>query len=315
MRPKAPLPRGETKNAIYQVHCSSCEANYVGETGKRLQTRINNHMRGVTRMDPLSLVAEHWTDSGHTFASQSAKILGRGNDRVAREAIEAWHTETTSINRCVPFPAAYQALWTQRNERKSKREVRPDVNTNTGEPTTDLHVATPQIESDEGAVINTVASTTTPAMEEENNGVLPFLDVQVPRQEDGTLQTGVFRKATDTEKILHYNSNHPLSHKRSCVRTLHRIHTHYSTEAEKLRERKTLWHLFLANGYPRSFVNKCLYRRHTKTDGEKRQKPEIFRVLPYVRNVSEATERMLRPLSVGVGHRPEATIAPLNYAA
>ncbi|BHF82019.1 hypothetical protein SprV_0802515500 [Sparganum proliferum] len=149
-------------------------------------------------------------------------------------------------------------------------------------------------------------------MEEETNGVLSFLDVQVSRQEDGTLQTGVFRKATDTEKILHYNSNHPLSHKRSCVRTLfHRIHTHCSTEAEKLRERKTLWHLFLANGYPRSFVNKCLYRRHTKTDGEKRQRPEIFRVLPYVRNVSEATERMLRPLNVGVGHRPEATIRRL----
>ncbi|BHF70018.1 hypothetical protein SprV_0301306700 [Sparganum proliferum] len=149
-------------------------------------------------------------------------------------------------------------------------------------------------------------------MEEETNGVLSFLDVQVSRQEDGTLQTGVFRKATDTEKILHYNSNHPLSHKRSCVRTLfHRMHTHCSTEAEKLRERKTLWHLFLANGYPRSFVNKCLYRRHTKTDGEKKQKPEIFRVLPYVRNVSEATERMLRPLSVGVGHRPEATIRRL----
>ncbi|BHF63747.1 hypothetical protein SprV_0200674200 [Sparganum proliferum] len=149
-------------------------------------------------------------------------------------------------------------------------------------------------------------------MEEETDGMLSFLDVQVSRQEDGTLQTGVFRKATDTEKILHYNSNHPLSHKRSCVRTLfHRIHTHCSTEAEKLRERKTLWHLFLANGYPRSFVNKCLYRRHTKTDGEKKQKPEIFRVSPYVRNVSEATERMLRPLSVGVGHRPEATIRRL----
>ncbi|BHF78566.1 hypothetical protein SprV_0602167900 [Sparganum proliferum] len=145
-----------------------------------------------------------------------------------------------------------------------------------------------------------------------SNGVLSFLDVQVSRQEDGTHQTGVFRKAADTEKILHYNSNHPLSHKRSCVRTLfHRIHTHCSTEAEKLRERKTLWHLFLANGYPRSFVNKCLYRRHTKTDGEKKQRLEIFRVLPYVRNVSEATERMLRPLSVGVEHRPEATIRRL----
>ncbi|BHF73386.1 hypothetical protein SprV_0401646700 [Sparganum proliferum] len=148
-------------------------------------------------------------------------------------------------------------------------------------------------------------------MEEEINGVLPFLDVQLSTQEDRTLQTGVFRKATDTEKIVLYHSKHPLSHKRTCVRTLRRIYTHCSTEAEKLRERKTLWRLFLANGYPRSFVNKCLYRRHTKTDGEKKQRPEIFRALPYVSNVSEASERMRRPLSLGVGHRPEATIRRL----
>ncbi|BHF78339.1 hypothetical protein SprV_0602145200 [Sparganum proliferum] len=149
-------------------------------------------------------------------------------------------------------------------------------------------------------------------MEEEKDGTLSFLDVRITRQEDGTLQTGVFRKATNTEKILHYNSNHPLSHKRSCVRTLfRRINTHCSTEAEKLQERASLWHLLLVNGYPRSFINKCLFQRHTKTDGEANQKPEVLRVLPYMRNISEATERMLRPLNVGVGHRPEAIIRRL----
>ncbi|BHF84208.1 hypothetical protein SprV_0902735800 [Sparganum proliferum] len=48
-------------------------------------------------------------------------------------------------------------------------------------------------------------------MEEEKDGTLSFLDVRATRQEDGTLQTGVFRKATNTEKILHYNSDRPLS--------------------------------------------------------------------------------------------------------
>nr|VZI46282.1 unnamed protein product [Spirometra erinaceieuropaei] len=96
-------------------------------------------------------------------------------------------------------------------------------------------------------------------MEEEKDGEIPFLDVQVSRQEDGALQTGVFRKATDTAKTLHYSSYRPLSHKHSCVRTfILRINTHCSTEAEKLRERKSLWRLFLSNGYPRSFINKCL---------------------------------------------------------
>ncbi|BHF84152.1 hypothetical protein SprV_0902730200 [Sparganum proliferum] len=40
-------------------------------------------------------------------------------------------------------------------------------------------------------------------MEEEKDGGLSFLHVQVSRQENGALQTGVFQKATDTAKILH----------------------------------------------------------------------------------------------------------------
>nr|VZI38271.1 unnamed protein product [Spirometra erinaceieuropaei] len=164
---EGPLTRGETTHAIYRVQCNSCEANYVGETGGRLQSRVNEHVRAVRRMDPLSVVAEQCADSGHTFAFQNAKILGRSNNRVARGTIEARHTETTSRNSCVALPAAYQAIRSQLNEKKNNREVRPDMNSNTGEPTTDLHVATPQIGPDEGAVINTVASTTTPADEEK----------------------------------------------------------------------------------------------------------------------------------------------------
>ncbi|BHF75623.1 hypothetical protein SprV_0501871900 [Sparganum proliferum] len=125
----------------------------------------------------------------------------------------------------------------------------------------------------------------------ELNSIFPQIQFTMEEEKDGTLS---------------------LSSTCGCVRTLfRRINTHCSTEAEKLQERASLWHLFLVNGYPRSFVNKCLLQRHTNTDGEANQKPEVLRVLPYMRNISEATERMLRPLNVGVGHRPEATIRRL----
>ncbi|BHF58075.1 hypothetical protein SprV_0100102400 [Sparganum proliferum] len=124
MRPKAPLSRGETANVVYRVQCSSCEANYVGETGKRLQTRMSEHARAVRRMDQLSLVAEHCAASGHTFAFQNAEILGRGTDQTARETLEAWHTVPTSINRCTILPAAYQALRVRFNQRNQRQEVR-----------------------------------------------------------------------------------------------------------------------------------------------------------------------------------------------
>nr|VZI40631.1 unnamed protein product [Spirometra erinaceieuropaei] len=174
-------------------------------------------------------------------------------------------------------------------------------------------------------------------MEEEKDGEIPFLDVQVSRQEDGALQTGVFRKATDTAKILHYSSNQPLSHKRSCVRTLFlRINTHCSTEAEKLRERKSLWRLFLsngraethfsdlddrrselrylqrlfmANGYPRNFIERG--RQAGPSRRLVTERPTIWRALPYIDGVSEAVSRLLRLLGIGIVHRPESTIRHL----
>nr|VZH94993.1 unnamed protein product [Spirometra erinaceieuropaei] len=57
-------------------------------------------------------------------------------------------------------------------------------------------------------------------MEEEENNQLAFLDVLVCRKDCGGLKTKVFRKATNTTQILNFNSNHPISHKRSCVRAL-----------------------------------------------------------------------------------------------
>ncbi|VDL85650.1 unnamed protein product [Schistocephalus solidus] len=117
-------------------------------------------------MDPLSLVAEHCANSGYTFAFQNAEILDQGNERVNRETIEVWHTDTTSINRCVALPATYQALRAQLIERKNKHGIRPNVNPTTGEPRTYMHVTTPQFGADEGSVINTAALTTNPTDEE-----------------------------------------------------------------------------------------------------------------------------------------------------
>ncbi|VDN39812.1 unnamed protein product [Dibothriocephalus latus] len=160
MRPKDPLPRGETANVIYRVKCDSCAVDYFGETGKWLQTRMAEHCRAVRTMDPLSLVAEHCANSGHTFAFQNAEILARGNDRVVREAIEAWDTGTTSINHCVALPTAYQAVQTQLSEEKSKREHRRNANPHTCEPMVDTRVAELQADI---AIISSASSSGQPA--------------------------------------------------------------------------------------------------------------------------------------------------------
>nr|VZI36235.1 unnamed protein product [Spirometra erinaceieuropaei] len=78
-------------------------------------------------MDQLSLVAEHCAAFGHAFAFQDAEALGQGSDQTVRETLETWHATTTSINRCVPLPAAYQALRMKLNGQGYRRVVRPET--------------------------------------------------------------------------------------------------------------------------------------------------------------------------------------------
>ncbi|VDL94300.1 unnamed protein product [Schistocephalus solidus] len=98
-------------------------------------------------------------DSGHTFAFQNSEILGRESDRVARKTIDAWYTGTTSINRCVTLPTAYQALRTQLHDQKSQREHGPNVHPNKGESIADTHAIATQPRPDEGTVIASASST------------------------------------------------------------------------------------------------------------------------------------------------------------
>nr|VZI00047.1 unnamed protein product [Spirometra erinaceieuropaei] len=157
------------------------------------------------------------------------------------------------------------------------------------------------------ALLNSIFPDIQFTMEEELNNQLAFLDVQVTKLEDGWIRTRVYRKAANISQILHFKSNHPVGRKRSCVRTLfQRVQTHCSDDNGRKEEIKYLHALFKANGYPRSFIRKCLKKPHPeRLDGEK---PKFWLAIPYVKNVSEATARILKPLGVGLAHKPESTI-------
>ncbi|BHF77868.1 hypothetical protein SprV_0602097800 [Sparganum proliferum] len=143
-------------------------------------------------------------------------------------------------------------------------------------------------------------------MEEEENNQLAFLDVLVCRKHYGGLMTKVFRKATNTTQILNFNSNHPISHKRSCVRTLYRrAETHCSEPEDKIAESQYLRRVFRENGYPHNFVNWCMRKRDER---QNRADPKFWRAIPYIKNVSEAVSRLLAPLGVRIAHRLEVTM-------
>nr|VZI14920.1 unnamed protein product [Spirometra erinaceieuropaei] len=156
------------------------------------------------------------------------------------------------------------------------------------------------------AILPDIQFTVEEEEEEEENNKLAFLDLLVCRKDCGGLKTKVFRKATNTTQILNFNSNHPISHKRICVRALYwRVETHCSGMEDKVAELQYLRRVMRANGYPRNVVNQCIRKGHQRPNPTG---PKFWRALPYVKNVSEAVNRLLTPLGVGVAHRPEATI-------
>ncbi|VDL92351.1 unnamed protein product [Schistocephalus solidus] len=68
------------------------------------------------------------------------------------------------------------------------------------------------------ALLNSIFPDIQFTMEEEVDNQLPFLDVQETKLADGKIRTTAHRKATNTMRILQFRSNHPVYHKRSCVR-------------------------------------------------------------------------------------------------
>ena len=62
------------------------------------------------------------------------------------------------------------------------------------------------------------------------NGSVPFLDILVTPEHNGTLVTSVYSKATHTDQYLHWNSHHHIEDKYSIINTLtHRVKTGWST--------------------------------------------------------------------------------------
>ncbi|VDL89780.1 unnamed protein product [Schistocephalus solidus] len=95
---------------VLRVNCLDCPANYCGMTDKRLSTRMHEHTLAVRRKDIRSHVAMHSLENNHQFDFDGAQVLGRAENRLAREVIEAWQSDANSINRSIDLPVPYEAI-------------------------------------------------------------------------------------------------------------------------------------------------------------------------------------------------------------
>ena len=94
------------------------------------------------------------------------------------------------------------------------------------------------------------------AEDTQPDGSLPFLDVLVTPQADGTLSTSVYRKPTHTNQYLQWDSHHAISAKYSVISTLfHRAKEVYSTKQQLKEEQDHIQQAPTLCRYPRWALN------------------------------------------------------------
>jgi len=66
----------ENNNIVYKVFCNNCNASYVGQTKRKLKTRLNEHKNNVKLEESKhSVITKHMVENIHTFDWQNVKIL------------------------------------------------------------------------------------------------------------------------------------------------------------------------------------------------------------------------------------------------
>ena len=92
--------------------------------------------------------------------------------------------------------------------------------------------------------------------EVEQEGAISFLDTKTTRWTDGSIVVTVYRKPTNTDKYLDFESHHHVQHKRAVARTsLDRTTSIPSTDEEKTAEVQRITATLKVNDYPAWFID------------------------------------------------------------
>ena len=77
----------EDKNIIvYEIHCSKCQAVYLGESKRSLKSRSDEHKRSVRNSDcHKNEIAKHCWEADHNFNWNQKKVIVRESRLIPRK--------------------------------------------------------------------------------------------------------------------------------------------------------------------------------------------------------------------------------------
>ena len=146
--------------------------------------------------------------------------------------------------------------------------------------------------------------------ETRTDGSMPFLDILITPNDDGSLQTSVYKKCTHTDLYLQWDSHHTITSKYSVVGTLHhRAKTICSNQDVLHKEEQHLFQALKKCKYPTWALNRVKMRCQNPNYNKRRNNnnhqnnsnmKNSYMVVPYYQGFSESIKRSCKKYGVQV---------------
>ena len=84
------ISKMETQGVVYKIKCTTCEKSYIGETGRKLKIRVNEHKNDVrNNNNNISGLSQHAKETGHEIDWEGVEIIYKENNFNKRKFKEA----------------------------------------------------------------------------------------------------------------------------------------------------------------------------------------------------------------------------------
>ena len=135
----------------------------------------------------------------------------------------------------------------------------------------------------------------------DNEGSIPFSGTNSTPNPNHTIHTTLYRKPTHTDRYLDWNSNHPISAKRSAIQALtYWANMVCSTPELLAKEMDYLNKVLHSNSYPDWFLNKPNKRPHMHQATNQETTKEFFVTVSYIQGLSEEFRRIFQDTKVQI---------------
>ena len=108
-------PDSDKCGVIYKIKCNECNHVYIGETGKELYKRVSEHKLAVRRVDNLSAIYHHISETGHSMNWDHTEVLAQQSTAEKRRILESMYSNNNinALNRSSKLPNGYSSIVNQ----------------------------------------------------------------------------------------------------------------------------------------------------------------------------------------------------------